>query len=400
MQAPGKLATNIMHFARLLRASGLAVGPDRVLDALTAVEAAGLQHRDDFYWSLHAVFVSKHGEHVLFDQAFHIFWRDPDLLKRAMALMLPSISAPVPPQKEKTTRRLAEAMLPHAGDQPQAGEPEIEFDAALSFSDQELLRKKDFEQMSLAELNEARQAIRKLRLPIQNIRTRRFAQGSYGDRVDMRATLRQSLRQGGAMRLRYKRPVHRHPPLVLLCDISGSMSRYSRMLLHFMHAITNEQDRVYSFVFGTRLTNISHMLRERDVDEAMQRITEIVADWDGGTRIGHCLGEFNMRWSRRVLTQGPVVILISDGLDRDAAEGIGPQIERLHKSCRRLIWLNPLLRYEAFAPKSMGVRAILPHVDEFRTAHNLDSLMALADALNHPQTGFGIEKFRSELRAG
>lgn len=400
MQAPGKLATNIMHFARLLRASGLAVGPDRVLDALTAVEAAGLQHRDDFYWSLHAVFVSKHGEHVLFDQAFHIFWRDPDLLKRAMALMLPSISAPVPPQEEKTTRRLAEAMLPHAGDQPQAGEPEIEFDAALSFSDQELLRKKDFEQMSLAELNEARQAIRKLRLPIQNIRTRRFAQGSYGDRVDMRATLRQSLRQGGAMRLRYKRPVHRHPPLVLLCDISGSMSRYSRMLLHFMHAITNEQDRVYSFVFGTRLTNISHMLRERDVDEAMQRITEIVADWDGGTRIGHCLREFNMRWSRRVLTQGPVVILISDGLDRDAAEGIGPQIERLHKSCRRLIWLNPLLRYEAFAPKSMGVRAILPHVDEFRTAHNLDSLVALADALNHPQTGFGIEKFRSELRAG
>ncbi len=400
MQAPGKLATNIMHFARLLRASGLAVGPDRVLDALTAVEAAGLQHRDDFYWSLHAVFVSKHGEHVLFDQAFHIFWRDPDLLKRAMALMLPSISAPVPPQEEKTTRRLAEAMLPHAGDQPQAGEPEIEFDAALSFSDQELLRKKDFEQMSLAELNEARQAIRKLRLPIQNIRTRRFAQGSYGDRVDMRATLRQSLRQGGAMRLRYKRPVHHHPPLVLLCDISGSMSRYSRMLLHFMHAITNEQDRVYSFVFGTRLTNISHMLRERDVDEAMQRITEIVADWDGGTRIGHCLREFNMRWSRRVLTQGPVVILISDGLDRDAAEGIGPQIERLHKSCRRLIWLNPLLRYEAFAPKSMGVRAILPHVDEFRTAHNLDSLVALADALNHPQTGFGIEKFRSELRAG
>ncbi len=400
MQAPGKLATNIMHFARLLRASGLAVGPDRVLDALTAVEAAGLQRRDDFYWSLHAVFVSKHGEHVMFDQAFHIFWRDPDLLKRAMALMLPSISAPVPPQEEKTTRRLAEAMLPHAKDQPQAGEPEIEFDAALSFSDRELLRKKDFEQMSLAELNEARQAIRKLRLPIQNIRTRRFAQGSYGDRVDMRTTLRQSLRQGGAMRLRYKRPVHRHPPLVLLCDISGSMSRYSRMLLHFMHAITNEQDRVYSFVFGTRLTNISHMLRERDVDYAMRRITEMVADWDGGTRIGHCLREFNMRWSRRVLTQGPVVILISDGLDRDAADGIGPEIERLHKSCRRLIWLNPLLRYEAFAPKSMGVRAILPHVDEFRTAHNLDSLVALADALNRPQTGFGIEKFRSELRAG
>ncbi len=400
MQPQAKLATNIMHFARLLRASGMAVGPDRMLDAVTAVEAAGVQRRDDFYWALHAVFVSKHSDQPLFDQAFHLFWRDPDLLKKAMALMLPSISAPVPPQEEKTVRRLAEAMLPQSGDQPQAGEPEMEFDAALTFSDQEQLRKKDFEQMSLAELDEARAAIRKLRLPIQNIRTRRFRQGSSGDRVDMHATLRQSLRQGGAINLQYKQPRRRHPPLVLLCDISGSMSRYSRMLLHFMHAITNEQDRVYSFVFGTRLTNVSHLLRERDVDEAMRRITEMVADWDGGTRIGHCLREFNVRWSRRVMSQGPVVILISDGLDCDAAEGIKPEIERLHKSCRRLIWLNPLLRYDAFAPKSMGVKAMLPHVDEFRAAHDLDSLIMLADALSRPQTGFGIEKFRSELRAG
>lgn len=400
MQAEGKLADNILHFARLLRASGMAVGPDRMLDALSAVEAAGLQQREDFYWALHAVFVSKHSDQALFDQAFHLFWRDPDLLKKAMALMLPSIAAPVPPRTEKTTRRLAEALLPHAGDPAQAGEPDLEFDAALSFSDQEMLRKKDFEQMSLTELNEAKLAIQKLRLPIQNIRTRRFRPGSNGDRVDMHATLRQSLRQGGAIRLQYKRPRHRHPPLVLLCDISGSMSRYSRMLLHFMHAITNAQDRVYSFVFGTRLTNISHLLRERDVDDAMRRITEMVADWDGGTRIGHCLREFNVRWSRRVMAQGPVVILISDGLDRDAADGIGPEIERLHKSCRRLIWLNPLLRYDRFAPKSMGVRAILPHVDEFRAAHNLDSLLALADAMSRPQTGFGVKKFRSELRAG
>jgi len=399
MQTDGKLATNIMHFSRLLRASGMTVGPDRTLDALAAVAAAGLQRREDFYWALHTVFVSKHSDHALFDQAFHLFWRDPDIMKKAMALMLPSISAPTPPA-DKITRRLAEAMLPQMGDQPQASEPDMEFDASLTFSDQELLRKKDFEQMSLEELSQARQAIQKLRLPIQNIRTRRFRSGSNGGRVDMHATLRQSLRNGGAYRLHYKRPRHRHPPLVLLCDISGSMSRYSRMLLHFMHAITREQDRVHSFVFGTRLTNISHLLRERDVDDAMRRITEMVADWDGGTRIGHCLREFNVRWSRRVMAQGPVVILISDGLDRDAATGIAPEIERVHKSCRRLIWLNPLLRYDAFAPKSMGVRAILPHVDEFRSSHNLDSLLALAEALNRPQTGFGVEKFRSELRAG
>lgn len=398
MESQGKLATNIMYFARLLRASGMAVGPDRMLDAVTAAEAAGLSRRDDFYWALHAVFVSKHSDQALYDQAFHLFWRDPDLLRRAMALMLPSISAPSAPKDETAPRRLAEAMLPQAGAAAQESAPDLEFDAALSFSDREVLRKKDFEQMSLAELDEARAAIRNLRLPIQNIRTRRFRPGSIGDRVDMHATLRQSLRQGGGLQLSFKRPRRRHPPLVLLCDISGSMSRYSRMLLHFMHAITNAQDRVHSFVFGTRLTNITHLLRERDVDAAMRRITEIVADWDGGTRIGHCLREFNVRWSRRVLAQGPVVILISDGLDRDAAEGIGPEIDRLHKSCRRLIWLNPLLRYDGFAPKSMGVRAILPHVDEFRPGHNLDSLMALADALNRPQTGFGLEKFRAQLR--
>ncbi len=393
------LAANIAHFARLLRASGMAVGPDRMLDAVTAAEAVGLRRRDDLYWALHAVLVSRHSDQALFDQAFQLFWRDPELLKKALALMLPAISAPAPPL-EKTPRRLAEALGLQAGDTPPAGAPDMEIDAALSFSDQELLRKKDFEQMSLEELNQARQAIQKLRLPIQNIRTRRFCSGSNADRVDMHATLRQSLRQGGAIRLHYKRPRRRHPPLVLLCDISGSMSRYSRMLLHFMHAITREQDRVYSFVFGTQLTNISRWLRERDVDDAIGRVAQLVADWDGGTRIGHCLREFNIRWSRRVMAQGPVVILISDGLDRDAALGIGPEIERLHKSCRRLIWLNPLLRYDAFAPKSMGVRAILPHVDEFRASHNLDSLLALADALNRPQTGFGVEKFRSELRAG
>lgn len=399
MQTQSRLAENIVHFARLLRVSGLPVGPGRVMDALSAVQAAGLERRDDFYWALHAVFVSKRGEQILFDQAFHLFWRDPDLLKRAMAMILPSISVPTQPQPENVMRRLAEALLPDSGESLTEGEPDVEFDAALTFSDQELLRQKDFEEMSLAEMEEAKRAIQRLRLPIQNIRTRRFRPGASGDRVDMHATLRQSLRQGSAITLRYKRPRHKHPPLVLLCDISGSMSRYSRMLLHFMHAITREQDRVYSFVFGTRLTNISRFLRERDVDEAMRQVASLVEDWDGGTRIGHCLREFNVRWSRRVLAQGPVVILISDGLDRDAAEGIGPEIERLHKSCRRLIWLNPLLRFDAFAPKSMGVRALLPHVDEFRPAHNLDSLLELANALSHPQAGYGVDKFRSQLRA-
>jgi hypothetical protein len=199
----------------------------------------------------------------------------------------------------------------------------------------------------------------------------------------MRATLRASLRSGpDSIPLRRREKRRRHPPLVILCDISGSMSRYSRMLLHFMHAVTNDRDRVHTFLFGTRLTNVTRHLKQRDIDVALERVGEAVGDWAGGTRIGTCLGEFNRLWSRRVLSQGAIVLFISDGLDRDAGEGLDHEMERLHKSCRRLVWLNPLLRYEGFEPRSLGMRAIMPHVDEFRPVHNLESLAALADALS------------------
>jgi len=226
-----------------------------------------------------------------------------------------------------------------------------------------------------------------MRLPIMAVPTRRLSPDPHGRRVDMRASLRASLRSGGGVPLRHRSPKLRHPPLVVLCDISGSMSRYSRMFLHFMHAITNDRDRVHTFVFGTRLTNITRHLRHRDVDVALEKVAEGVEDWSGGTRIGHCLHDFNANWSRRVLGQGAVVLMISDGLDRDAGEGIGDEVERLHKSCRRLIWLNPLLRYAGFEPKSKGIKALLPHVDDFRTVHNLASLGDLAAALAQERPG-------------
>jgi uncharacterized protein len=169
--------------------------------------------------------------------------------------------------------------------------------------------------------------------------------------------------------------------MVILCDISGSMSRYSRMFLHFLHAITNDRDRVHTFLFGTRLTNITRHLRHRDVDIALDAATRAVEDWSGGTRIGASLAEFNMRWSRRVLGQNAVVLLISDGLDRDAGRDLGEAMERLRKSCRQLLWLNPLLRFDAFRPVATGVQLMLPHVDAFLPAHNIDSLADLADAL-------------------
>lgn len=387
----GKIAANIMHFGRVLRAAGLPVGPAKVLDAFRAVEAVGLGNRQDFYWTLHAVFVNRRDQREIFDQAFHIFWRNPRLLERMTALVLPSFVDPTSaPETEEINRRLAEALK---GDQPNAGEdgsdendePDVTVDAVMTWSAREVLQDMDFEKMSSDELNQVKRAIARMRLPIMEVPTRRFHRDPSGARIDMRATLRSALRSGGAtIPLQYRKRRRRHPPLVVLCDISGSMSRYSRMILHFLHAITNDRDRVHTFLFGTRLTNVTRYLRYKDVDDALDRVSDAVDDWSGGTRIGHCLRDFNIKWSRRTLSQGAVVLLITDGLDRDAADGLEDQIERIHKSCRRLIWLNPLLRYDRYEPKSLGARALLPHVDDFRSVHNLQSLQQLADVLSRP----------------
>ena len=391
LEPPGRLAANLMHFARTLRAAGLPVGSGAVLDALRAVEAVGLARRDDFYWTLHAVFVRRRDQRPLFDEAFHVFWRNPRLLERITSLLLPTVQTPPRGDAKPLSRRLSEALFAGGeGGGPKTNEPEeeVEFEATLTWSDREVLRTRDFEQMSAAELAAAKAAIARLRLAVPPAPTRRYRPHPHGARIDMRATFRRSLRTGsGAVLLARRRRVRRPAPIVVLCDISGSMSRYSRILLHFAHALARDRGRVFSFVFGTRLTNLTRQLRDRDVDAAVERASGEVEDWSGGTRIGQCLDRFNREWSRRVCGQGAVVLFISDGLDRDAGEGLGPQVERLRKSCRRLVWLNPLLRYEGFEPKAAGIRALLPHVDEFRPVHNLESLEDLAAALTAPVAG-------------
>jgi len=384
--AAGKLAENIMHFARVLRAAGLPIGPDRVVDALRALQTAGIERREDLYWTLAAVFLSKHEQQELFDQAFHVFWRDPQMLERIMSLLLPQIYGRTGvAEQAEASRRLSEALYAkHEQAEEQGQQQEVEIDASLTFSQSELLQYADFESMSGAELAQAKKLIARLRLPIPEARTRRFRPDARGAGIDLPATLRASLRGGAqVIALKHRSRITRHPPLVVLCDISGSMSRYSRMFLHFLHAITNDRDRVHTLVFGTRLTNITRHLRNRDVDIAMNRVTAAIQDWAGGTRIGACLAEFNRKWSRRLLGQNAVVLLISDGLDRDIGEGLGAEMERLHKSCRKLVWLNPLLRYEGFQPRPAGVRAMLPHVDAFMPVHNIESLVDLARELEH-----------------
>jgi uncharacterized protein with von Willebrand factor type A (vWA) domain len=257
--------------------------------------------------------------------------------------------------------------------------------------------------MSAAEIAAAKAEIRRLALPLDHRRTRRRRPDPAGPHIDLRATLRASLRQGGEiLDVAASRRVTRPPDLVVLCDISGSMGRYAQILLHFLHAVANDRDRVHTFLFGTRLTNVTRQLRHRDAEVAFQLVSHIVPDWSGGTRIGEALGEFNQRWSRRVLGQGAVVLLITDGLDRDGAtdgrqgrrRGLAETMERLHKSCSRLVWLNPLLRWDGFAPKSQGIRAMLPHVDAFRPVHNLASLRALVQSLSRPASPREMDRWR------
>ncbi len=371
-----------MHFGRILRAAGLPVGPDRVLDALKALEISGVGRRDDFYWTLAAVFLDRHDRLALFDQAFHMFWRDPEVAARVSGLPQVRGRLPAGIREPQISRRLAQALFDQ---HDRSGPPPLEritFDASLTFSARESLQTMDFESMSNEELAAARAALSRFKLRLPEARTRRYAPDARGARVDPKASLRASLRAGGTtIPLRRRSPVRRAPPLVALCDVSGSMSRYTRMFLHFLHATINDRSRVHALTFGTRLTSITRHLQYRDPDVALARVSRTVKDWSGGTRIGACLKEFNTRWSRRLLGQGAVVLLISDGLDCDAGAELAMQMERLRKSCRRLIWLNPLLRYEAFQARPAGIQAMLPYVDEFLPAHNVQSLTDLAKIL-------------------
>ncbi|WP_136441380.1 vWA domain-containing protein [Pacificoceanicola onchidii] len=390
-----RLAQNIIHFARALRRAGLPVGPGRVIDAVRAVEAAGFTDRMDFFWTLHACFVNRPEHRVVFAQIFRLYWRDPRYLEHMMSMMLPAVRGV---QEEKLAqsaeKRAAQALL---GDEmPELPQPEeteggeqIEIDASMTMSAEEKLRTLDFEQMSTDEIAQAKRMIARLKLPVKPIKSRRSMAAPQGERLDYRRTLREAMRRGGEMRtIQRAKPRPRWPNLVVLCDISGSMSQYSRMVLHFLHAVANEKGagwaKVHAFTFGTQLTNITRHLATRDVDAALKAAGAEAHDWEGGTRIGQCLHQFNHLWSRRVMGQGAVVLLITDGLDRDDAGALEKEMERLHLSSRRLIWLNPLLRWDGFAPKATGIRAMLPHVHSFRAGHSIQSLEDLAEAISRP----------------
>lgn len=384
----GKLAGNILSFARALRAAGLPVGPGDVIEAVRAVETAGIGRRADFHATLHAVLVKKHQHSIVFDHVFAVFWRERGLIEPRIAVG----SQAAPQEPAAAMPPVAAALfepLPRATPRPR------EFRVRLAASPQETLQKKDFAQMSAAEIAAAKAAITRLRLADDAVTTRRFRPDPHGLTVDPRRMFRRSMRAGGAgIDIVWRARAVRRPPIVAICDISGSMSDYTRLFLHFLHTLTVKRGRVHTFLFGTRLTNVTRALNAKDVERALAQCSANVEDWSGGTRIAASLRLFNRQWSRRVLGQGAIVLLFTDGLERPelGTEGadLGREMERLSKSCRRLIWINPLLRYAGFEAKAEAIRTMLPFVDEFRPVHNLESITALCQALSGHHGGADV----------
>ena len=389
--ATGQIADNVIGFARALRVAGLPIGPGAVIDALKAMQLIDIGNRQDLFTTLESIFVKRHEHALVFAQAFDLFFRR----EQGNIHMLDSVPLPREAQKPPppASRRVQEAFAKSRSvDAPGVEEKNVQ----LSVSDREVLQTKDFAQMNAVEIADVARAISKMKLPQAELRTRRFAPDARGQKLDLRRTLRGSLRTGGEI-VNFHRlgRIDKPAPIVALLDISGSMTDYTRLFLQFLHAITDARKRVSVFLFGTRLTNVTRQLRARDPDEALAACSSCVADWAGGTRIATSLHNFNNLWGRRVLGQGAIVLMISDGLEREADSRLEFEMDRLHRSCRRLIWLNPLLRFDGFEAKAQGIKMMLPHVDEFRPVHNLKSMEGLIAALSLPD----VPRRRFETRS-
>jgi uncharacterized protein with von Willebrand factor type A (vWA) domain len=395
------LLARIVDFARLLWELGMDVGPGRVVEVAESLPLIDVTHRDEFYTFLKVILVSKHEQEPLFDQAFAYFWRprgrgerhgtlpeeERERFRRSLAL--PAHRQRSDDQRESRMglrtpqqQRHPHARLAQARRQRREDTDEDEGDRRQTYGEEEVLRHKDFESFTWDELQEARALMSRTRWRLGERQTRRLRPSRRGRRLDLRRTVRHSLRTGGEPVELARRTIRRKPrPLVILCDISGSMSLYSRLLLHFVHTVSNGLSNVETFVFATRLTRITRQLARRDVDEAIHDVTRNVQDWSGGTRIGESLRTFNFRWARRVLGRGAVVLIISDGWDRGDVRVLAEEMARLQRNCHRLIWLNPLLGQDDYRPVTAGMRAALPYIDDFLPANNLDSLFALGRAL-------------------
>src|SRR5438445_11982458 len=357
-------------FARLLHDSALVAGPRLLTDATRALGYIDLKQHADFRSALRSVFVSRKEDIPTFEAAFDIFWTPPD--PRAAAGVIPGRSRALPMAPERA--KLWMNALGLNASQLNREQNPTEFPASSSgYSSEELLRHKDFEEMTWAETEQVRRLLEQAPWRVAERRTRRLRPSRAG-RIDLRRSARHAIRSSGElMRLFRRRPSMRRRPLVLICDVSGSMERYSRLLMIFAYAIARRED-LEAFVFSTRLTRITRQLRQRDLDKALEAVSKGVHDFSGGTRIGDALADFNRHWARRVLGHGAVVIIVSDRWDRGDPELLAHELVHLRRSAHRLVWLNPLLGSEGYEPLTRGMAAALPYCDDFLAAHNLDAL--------------------------
>ena len=376
----GQLLHNLLLFGRLLRRLGLDANPGRMMDLVSALDHIQIGNKSDFFYAARTLLVHDREKLPLFDEAFELFWRKPaerwDVewqgLTRRRRPTKPIVMPP--PLKE------APPVAEDSDAAPQ--EPLTVIEVTRTYSDREVLRYKDFAQMSAEETEAVKELMSHLRWTISERRTRRRRPGK-GEMLDLRRTLRRSLRAGGEIfSWSYREPKLKPRPLVIMADISGSMERYTRVLLHFIYGMKSALTQpVEAFVFSTRLTRITRPLQIRDLDLALKNVGELVNDWAGGTRIGESLKYFNFEWGRRVLGRGAVVLIISDGWDRGDVELLDREMARLKRNCHRVIWLNPLLGAQDYQPLTRGIQAALPYIDNFLPVHNLASLEDLADQL-------------------
>jgi len=357
-------------FARLLHDAGIEAGPRRLTDATRALNFVDIKREADFRNALRSVFVSRKDDLPTFEAAFDIFWAPPD--PRASAGVIPGRSRSLPMSPEQA-RRWAAALGLSTSQMNREQDPTTVPASSSGYSAEELLRHKDFENMTWAETEQVRRLLEQAPWRVAERRTRRLRRARSG-RIDLRRTARHAIRSSGELvRLFRRKPRMRRRPLVLICDVSGSMERYSRLLMIFAHAIARRED-LEAFVFSTRLTRITRLLRQRDLDRALGSVSKGVHDFSGGTRIGDALADFNRRWARRVLGHGAVVIIISDGWDRGDPDRLRAELIHLRRSAHRLIWLNPLLGSEGYQPLTRGMAAALPYCDDFLAAHNVNAL--------------------------
>lgn len=375
--AGGNLLHNLVVFTRLLRHLGIPVSSTQVHSLAHALALIDPSQRREFKDAARCLLVTRREDLALFEQAFDWFWKRREYspeARRAASAVTPAFVKPPPPARFLTTsiEPLRDESLPPRG----------KIVSIQTYSNQETLRRKDFGVFTRSEIEEAKQLMRKLPWRTGERATRRRERG--GDEFfDVRATMRRNIKYGGELiEPSWRRTKFKPRPLVVLCDISGSMENYSRMLLHFVHALRERETHAECFVFGTRLTRITRQLRTRSVERALRGVADSVRDWSGGTRIGAALKTFNFVWARRVLRPGAVVLIISDGWDRGDPELLAREMARLRRNVFRIIWLNPLIASAEYEPLTLGLQAALPYVDDFLPAHNFASLQDLAQLLS------------------